>query len=71
MDKLLLYGSDGCPRCSVLRKKMEMAGIEYEETHDIQQLVELGFQQLPILSNGKAYMPFKEALEYIRELEAE
>lgn len=70
MEKLLLYGSEGCPRCSVLRKKMEMAGIEYEETHNIQPLMELGYQQLPILCNGVDYMPFKEALNYIKELEA-
>lgn len=70
MEKLLLYGSPGCPRCAVLRKKMEMLGIEFEETHDIDKLIELGFQQLPILCNGKDYMPFKEALDYIRSLEA-
>ena len=70
MDKLTLYGSVGCPRCAVLRKKMEMMGIEFEETHEIDKLVELGFQQLPILSNGEDYMPFKQALDYIRSLEA-
>lgn len=70
MNKLLLYGSEGCPRCAVLRKKMKMSGIEFEETHDIDKLMELGFQQLPILSTGEAYLPFKEALEYIKHLEA-
>ena len=71
MDKLLLYGSPGCPRCAVLRKKMKMMGIEFEETHDIDKLIEMGFQQLPILSNGDSYMPFKEALDYLKGLNKE
>lgn len=71
MEKLLLYGSPGCPRCAVLRKKMEMMGIEFEETHDIDKLIELGYQQLPILCVGEnEYLVFKDALEYIKSLEA-
>ena len=70
MEKLLLYGSPTCPRCMVLRKKMEIAGIEFEETHDIQKLAELGFQQLPILCvGGKEYLDFKSAVAYVKELE--
>ncbi len=71
MDKLLLYGSATCPRCMVLRKKMEIMGIEFEETHDIEGLAAKGFQQLPILCvNGDKYLPFKEAVEYIKGLDA-
>lgn len=50
-----------CPKCSVLEKKLKMAGVEYTPSEDIQKMLELGFKSAPVLDvDGEIYL-FKEA----------
>ena len=62
--EIILY-STGCPKCNVLKKKMEMKGIGYEESGNMEFLIERGIKQAPILSIDGELLEFGEANKWI------
>ena len=68
---IIVYGSDECPRCNVIKQKIERAGIEYTFSTDTRFLEEKGFTQLPIVYLNDAYLTFKEMNQYLNNLEVE
>lgn len=62
--KIILY-STGCPKCNVLKKKLEMKGIDYEESGDVEKLIEMGIKQAPVLNVGGVLLDFVEANKWI------
>ena len=66
MGKVILY-QHGCPRCKVLKMKLDEKGIQYEEVTDIEVMKEKGFQEAPKLEVDGVVMNFKEASEWIKE----
>ena len=63
---VILY-STNCPRCMVLEKKLNNAGINYSINDNVEEMLALGFMEAPILMvDGKA-MNFKEANDWIGE----
>lgn len=66
MGKVTLY-QHGCPRCRVLKMKLDQKGIQYDEVTDVETMKAKGFQEAPKLEvNGVVY-GFKEAVEWIGE----
>ena len=61
---IILY-STGCPKCNVLKKKMDMKGIEYTESGDIDFLLERGIKQAPVLDVNGELLDFIEANKWI------
>lgn len=68
--KIILY-STGCPKCNVLKKKLEMRGIEYEESGDIDFLIERGIMQAPVLNVNGVLLDFVEANKWINDWKRE
>ena len=64
MGKIILY-STGCPKCRVLKKKLQNAEIDYEEENDIEYMQSMGFLEVPKLRVGNKIYGFKEAVEWI------
>lgn len=64
MDNIILY-STGCPRCVVLKKKLDSKGIAYKENNDVDDMVELGISTVPVLSVNSHLMSFGEANEWV------
>lgn len=62
--KIILY-STGCPKCNVLKKKLEMKGIDYEESGDVEKLIEMGIKQAPVLDVDGVLLDFVEANKWI------
>jgi len=64
---MVLY-STGCPRCKVLKMKMEKKGLNFEVSTDIQNLIDKGFQTAPALEldDGKI-LTFEQAVKYVNE----
>ena len=57
-----------CPKCRVVEKKLNMAGIEYTTSEDIQKLVRLGYSSAPILElEDNTMLKFKEACHWVDE----
>lgn len=65
--KIVLY-STGCPMCKVLKTKLNLANISYEEINDQETMIAKGFRSAPILEvDGKA-MNFKDAIEWVKKI---
>lgn len=57
---VVLY-STGCPRCNVLKKKLDAKGIEYKEVTDVDIMKEKGYLLVPILTVDDEVFDFTEA----------
>lgn len=65
---VVLY-STGCPRCMVLAKKMELKGIQFTKVSDKDKLIEMGFNEVPMLEVDGKILEFKEAIEWVKNQE--
>ena len=66
-ESVILY-EHGCPRCKVLKTKLDQKGIRYETVNDIAIMKAKGSSEAPKLeiSDG-TILGFKEAIEWIKE----
>lgn len=66
MGKVILYQHE-CPRCKVLKMKLDQKGIQYEDVTDVEVMKSKGFQEAPKLEVDGVVYGFKEAVEWIGE----
>ena len=59
MENIVLY-STGCPRCVVLKKKLDSKGIVYTENNSVDDMVALGISAVPVLSVNTQLMDFSD-----------
>lgn len=64
--KVILY-STGCPKCRVLKTKLDKKNINYIENNDVEEMLELGFDLLPVLKVDNDIMSFTEANDWINK----
>ena len=64
MKEIILY-SNGCPKCKVLKSKLERKKIEFTETDDFSKLQSQGIQSLPIMEIDGEILTFVEANNWI------
>ena len=64
MINLVLY-STGCPRCIVLKKKLQQKRLEYKEVNDINIMEEKGIMSVPVLEVNGECMEFKDAVNWV------
>lgn len=70
MDNIRLY-STHCPKCRVVEKKLEQAGIQYElidakENQEVlDELMALGVRQMPVLKVNDKLLGFSEIIKWI------
>ena len=65
MGKVILY-EHGCPKCKVLKMKLNKSGVEYETVNDIEVMKAKGFQEAPKLEVDGVIMGFAEAVEWLK-----
>ena len=70
MQQIILY-STHCPKCRVLEQKLKMKNIEYKEVNDIEVMEKKGFMTVPMLEVDGKVMNFKEANDWINNLQEE
>lgn len=67
---LVLY-STGCPKCKVLAKKLENAGLNFIVIEDEDTIIEVCNQvssnSLPLLDTGSGILNFNEAIKWVGE----
>ena len=72
---ITLYTTD-CPKCKVLEQILQQKGLSFEVSHDIDFLIEMGYQSAPILKvdaytkegpPAEIYMNFGEAVKWVKE----
>ena len=64
--KVILY-STGCPKCRVLKTKLDKKNINYIENNDVEEMLKLGFDLLPVLKVDNDIMNFTEANDWINK----
>jgi glutaredoxin len=65
MGKVILY-EHGCPRCKVLKTKLDQKGVEYETVNDINVMQAKGFNEAPKLEVDGVIMGFKDAVDWLK-----
>ena len=63
-EKIVLY-EHGCPRCKVLKMKLDQKKIQYETVNDIEEMKAKGFSEAPKLEVDGVVMSFKEAVDWV------
>ena len=56
-----------CPKCNVLRKKLEDKNIKFEICEDIDLMLSKGIQQAPYLEVDNELMNFSKAIKWVNE----
>lgn len=63
---IILY-SNNCPKCKILKDRLDQKGLSYSICSDEELMISKGFRSMPILEvDGNVYMYF-EAIKYIKE----
>jgi len=67
MNKSIVLYSTGCPSCKTLKLMLDKAGISYTENNSVDEMLALGFTQIPVLSVDGLNLGFKDAKNWIEE----
>ena len=62
----MLYSNE-CPKCKILKQKLDDKNILYEVCDDIDLMIEKGFRSMPVLELNGEVMNYLEAINYIKE----
>jgi glutaredoxin len=64
---ITIYTTSTCPKCKILKKKLDDKGIAYEEFNDEDEMQRMGILSVPIMSVDGRLMEFPEAIKYVNE----
>ena len=67
MNTSVILYEHGCPRCKVLKAKLDKSGIKYENINDVEVMKAKGFSEAPKLEVDGTIMDFKDAVKWIGE----
>lgn len=65
---IVLYSTD-CPKCKVLKKKLEEKGIAYQGNNSVEEMLSLGINQVPVLKVNGELLDFSAANTWINNRE--
>lgn len=68
MERIVLFTTN-CAKCIVLKRKLDMKGIEYDTIEDIEKMKELGIQSVPVLKINDELLFFEKAIKWVNEQE--
>lgn len=64
---ITIYTTATCPKCRVLKMKLDQKGIPYEECLDETKMQEMGIQSVPAMSVDGELLDFAGAVQYVNE----
>lgn len=64
MIDVILY-STGCPRCNVLKKKLNDKGINFSENNSVEEMLSMGIMEAPMLRVGGELLDFTKAVIWV------
>lgn len=64
-NKEIIFYTTHCPKCSVLKKKLESKGIVFLETDNITELIEKGIKEAPVLKIEDNFLTFSDAIKWV------
>jgi glutaredoxin len=66
MTLVILY-STGCPKCKILKSKLDDKNIIYEVCSDVNVMQVKGFRSVPMLEVDGNVMTYLDAINWIKE----
>lgn len=67
---IVLY-STGCPKCKVLKQKLDSKAITYTENNTVADMMALGITQVPVLAVDGELFSFSLANEWVNQYHVE
>ena len=64
---MIIMYSTHCPKCLILEKKLNEAGIDYNVCEDEALMEEKGFDFMPVLEVDGQIMNYGEAVKWVNE----
>ena len=64
---MILYTTPTCPKCKVVKMKMDKAGIEYTVNEDMDAMEALGIKSVPVLQKDGSLLDFNAIIEFIKK----
>lgn len=71
MNKTLILYSTGCPKCAILKKKLDAAHITYTENNSVDEMQALGMTEAPSLFVDGELLGFRQAVDWVGEYVSE
>lgn len=68
--KIILHTTN-CPKCNILKSKLNSKNISFEENFDVKFLISKGFVSAPVLQVDDEYMDFSKANEWINNYQGQ
>lgn len=65
---VVFYSTD-CPKCKVLKSKLDSMGIDYVIFNDVDRMVEMGMTTVPNLMVDGKLMNFKKSMEWLNSID--
>ena len=65
--KVIVYTTNPpCPKCKVLKKKLDEANIKYGVFDDVEEMIKMWFENVPMMKvDEKIVLDFSEAIKWI------
>ena len=64
---MIVLFSTGCPKCSILKKKLKQKGIVYQENNSVEEMLGLGITQVPVLKIRSRLLEFADENEWVNK----
>ena len=64
---VIIYTTDTCPRCKILKKKLESKEIPFAEIQDINELLKLNIDEVPIMKVDEKLYTFGDAVDWVNK----
>lgn len=65
---ITLY-SNNCPKCKILKSRLDNKNIQYELCTDINVMISKGFNLMPVLETNEKAMNYLDAINWVKEQE--
>lgn len=62
---ITIYTTETCPKCKILKKKLQNKEIPYVEIQDIDELIKLNIDEVPVAKVDDNIMNFNEAVTWV------
>lgn len=62
---MIIFYSTHCPKCGVLKKKLDSANIDYKEIDDVEEMKAKGLTTAPALEVDGELMNFSQAVAWV------
>ncbi len=64
--QVILY-STGCPKCNVLKAKLDNKNIKYDVVSNVDIIMSKGISTVPVLEIDGQLLEFKKAVDWVNE----